>query len=134
MCFVFGIFSNEFLWVVNVCLDGCWCFCRGWTSSFTLWWNLFMDLLLLIWEGLLLDLFFKDLWSYPMAMDLSVVWSCLIQTHWKMGRGGWFFKSCHYLRLRGGGSFGCFIWKRFCLAFLIYNSLMFQIFSSHGWR
>ena len=55
---------------------------------------------------------------------------CLIQTHWKMGRGGWFFKSCHYLYLWGGGGFGCFKWKRVCLAFLIYNSLMFQIFKN----
>jgi len=89
-----------------------------------------MDLLLSTWEGMLLGLFFTNLWSYPVAMGLSVVWSCLIQTHWKMGRGGWFFKSCHYLYLWGGGGFGCFKWKRVCLAFLIYNSLMFQIFKN----
>lgn len=130
MCFEFGICSYVFLWVVNVCFDDNWCFRRGWASTFTFRWNLFMGILLLIWEGLLMGLFFTDFWSYPVAMGLSVVWSCLIQAHWKMGHGEWFFKICHYLRLRGGGSFGYFMWKQFCLAFLIYSTLMFQIFKN----
>jgi len=33
----------------------------------------------------------------------------LIQTHWNIGYGGWFFKSCDYHRLTGGAGFGCFM-------------------------